>query len=66
MSGDFVSRLPKIYGMYTGGFLAFVVILAIAEQMGLPNAWIGYVFMAATIGLYAMIGIMSRTAETDE
>ncbi|HEX5693328.1 MAG TPA: sodium:solute symporter family protein [Arenimonas sp.] len=66
MSGDFVSRLPRIYGMYTGGFLAFVIILAIAEQMGLPNAWIGYVFMAATIGLYAMIGIMSRTAETDE
>jgi len=66
MSGDFVSRLPKIYGMYTGGFLAFVIALAIAEQMGLPNVWIGYVFMAATIGLYAMIGIMSRTAETDE
>jgi len=62
----FISRLPKIYGMYTGGFLFFVVALAIAEQMGLPNAWIGYVFMAATIGLYAMIGIMSRTAETDE
>ena len=66
MAGDFVSRLPKIYGMYTGGFLFFVVALAIAEQMGLPNVWIGYVFMAATIGLYAMIGIMSRTAETDE
>ncbi|GAB2667396.1 sodium:solute symporter family protein [Arenimonas aestuarii] len=66
MSGDFVSRLPKIYGMYTGGFLAFVIALAIGEQMGMPNAWIGYVFMAATIGLYAMIGIMSRTAETDE
>lgn len=66
MSGDFVSRLPKIYGMYTGGFLLFVIALAIGEQMGMPNAWIGYVFMAATIGLYAMIGIMSRTAETDE
>jgi cation/acetate symporter len=64
--GDFVSRLPKIYGMYTGGFLFFVIALAIAEQMGLPNVWIGYVFMAATIGLYAMIGIMSRTGETDE
>ena len=62
----FINNLPKIYGMYTGGFVFFVVALAIAEQMGLPNAWIGYVFMAATIGLYAMIGIMSRTAETDE
>ena len=62
----FINNLPKIYGMYTGGFVFFVVALAIAEQMGLPNVWIGYVFMAATIGLYAMIGIMSRTAETDE
>ncbi|KFN48578.1 hypothetical protein N790_06065 [Arenimonas malthae CC-JY-1] len=52
--------------MYTGGFIAFVIALAIGEQLGMPNAWIGYVFMAATIGLYAMIGIMSRTAETDE
>jgi cation/acetate symporter len=63
---DFISRLPQIYGMYTGGFIFFVIALAIAEQMGLPNRWIGYVFMAATIGLYAMIGIMSRTGQTDE
>ena len=65
-NAGFINNLPKIYGMYTGGFVFFVVALAIAEQMGLPNVWIGYVFMAATIGLYAMIGIMSRTAETDE
>ncbi|KFN45901.1 sodium:solute symporter family protein [Arenimonas metalli] len=65
-NSGFINNLPKIYGMYTGGFVFFVVALAIAEQMGLPNVWIGYVFMAATIGLYAMIGIMSRTAETDE
>ncbi|HEX4855134.1 sodium:solute symporter family protein [Arenimonas sp.] len=65
-NAGFINNLPKIYGMYTGGFIFFVIALAIAEQMGLPNVWIGYVFMAATIGLYAMIGIMSRTAETDE
>lgn len=64
--GDFVSRLPQIYGMYTGGFIAFVIALAIAEQFGMPDKVIGYVFMAATIGLYAMIGIMSRTAHVDE
>ncbi len=64
--GDFVSRLPKIYGMYTGGFIAFVIFLAIAEQMGMTPKMIGYIFMAATIGLYAMIGIMSRTGIVDE
>jgi cation/acetate symporter len=63
---DFISNLPRIYGMYTGGFLAFVVLLAILEQMGMPNVVIGYIFMAATIGLYAMIGIMSRTGLADE
>ena len=34
--------------------------------MGLPKVWIGYVFLFATIGLYAGIGIMSRTADVAE
>jgi cation/acetate symporter len=63
---DFVSRLPQIYGMYTGGFILFVIALAIGEKMGMSNAAIGYTFMAATIGLYALIGIMSRTGHMDE
>ena len=33
MSGDFVSRLPKIYGMYTGGFVFFVVALEIKREL---------------------------------
>jgi len=62
----FTSQLKKYYFFYTGGFLSFLIALAIAEQMGLPRVWIGYVFLAATIGLYAGIGIMSRTAEVSE
>ena len=34
--------------------------------MGLPKVWIGYVFLFATIALYAGIGIMSRTADVAE
>ena len=34
--------------------------------MGLPKVWIGYVFLFATIGLYAGIGIMARTADIAE
>ncbi len=65
--GDFISRLPRIYGMYTGGFLAFVIVLALLEHyMNLSDRTIGYVFLAATIGLYAMIGFMSRTMNSDE
>ena len=62
----FSRSLKKYYTFYTGGFIAFVVALAIAEQLGMSRAWIGYWFLFATIGLYAGIGIMSRTAEVAE
>ncbi|MDD5240975.1 MAG: cation acetate symporter [Sulfuricella sp.] len=62
----FFRSLSRYYGFYTGGFIGFVILLAIAEQMGVPNVWIGYIFMAATFGLYAGIGIMSRTADISE
>ena len=54
-------QLKKYYSFYTGGFIAFLIALAIAEQMGMSRQWIGYWFLFATIGLYAGIGIMSRT-----
>ncbi|MDP2007343.1 MAG: sodium:solute symporter family protein [Rubrivivax sp.] len=62
----FKKGLNKVYGWYTGGFLTFVVILAIAEQMGLSRSAIGLVFLAATVALYAGIGIMSRTSDAAE
>jgi cation/acetate symporter len=62
----FTQQLTKYYSFYTGGFLAFVILLAIAEQMGMSAKWIGYTFLFATIGLYAGIGIMSRTADVSE
>ena len=55
-----------MYGWYTGGFIGFIVVLAILEQMGLPRAWIGYIFLFATIGLYAGIGWMTRTTDVAE
>ena len=62
----FKKGLNKVYGWYTGGFLAFVVVLAVAEQMGLSRSAIGIVFLLATVGLYAGIGIMSRTSDAAE
>lgn len=64
--GDFISNLGKIYGIYTGGFVGFVIVLAILEQMGVPNAVIGYLFVFLTIGVYALIGVLSRTAQVSE
>jgi cation/acetate symporter len=63
---SFNSQLKKYYSFYTGGFIVFLLALAIAEQMGMSREWIGYWFLFATIGLYAGIGIMSRTAEVAE
>ena len=62
----FKKGLNKVYGWYTGGFIAFVIVLAIAEQMGLSRSAIGLVFLAATVVLYAGIGIMSRTSDAAE
>ncbi|WP_096667959.1 sodium:solute symporter family protein [Polaromonas sp. AET17H-212] len=62
----FKAGLSKVYTWYTGGFLAFVVVLAVLEQMGLSRQWIGLIFLLATIGLYAGIGIMSRTTDAAE
>jgi cation/acetate symporter len=64
--GDFTSNLGRIYTMYTGTFLGVVILLAILEQFGMPDAWIGYAFVALTIGVYAAIGIMSRTMQVSE
>jgi cation/acetate symporter len=62
----FFNQLKKYYGIYTGGFVLFVLALAVAEQMGMSRQWIGYWFLFATIGLYALIGVMSRTVNAEE
>lgn len=64
--GGFIANLGKIYGLYTGGFAVFVIFLAILEQMGVSNKVIGYLFVFMTIGVYALIGVISRTAEMGE
>ncbi len=62
----FKKQLNKVYGFYTLGFLAFIILVGIAEQMGMGRAMIGYVFLGATVLLYAGIGVMSRTNDAAE
>ena len=66
MSQTFNQQLKKYYSFYTIGFISFVIVLGIAEQMGMPRLYLGYAFLAATILLYASIGIMSRTLDVAE
>jgi cation/acetate symporter len=62
----FFNQLKRYYTFYTGGFITFVVIVGILEMMGVPNKVLGYLFLFATILLYAGIGFMSKTAEVSE
>ena len=63
---SFSRRLTLYYGAYTIGFILFLVALAILEKEGFPRQWIGYLFMFATIVMYAGIGVLSRTSDVTE
>src|SRR5215207_8370410 len=63
---DFLNNLGRVYGIYTGGFLAFIILIAVLEQIGVPNRILGYLFVFFTISVYAIIGVLSRTAEVSE
>ncbi|MDH5772472.1 MAG: cation acetate symporter, partial [Rhodospirillaceae bacterium] len=65
MKSTFIDNLPKIYGMYTGGFLAFIALMAVLEQVGVSAEAIGVLFVAFTIFIYAGIGWLSRTMQVD-
>jgi cation/acetate symporter len=64
--GDFTSNLGRVYTMYTGGFLGFVLFIWLLETLGVPNKYLGYLFVFFTIGVYALIGYISRTMQVSE
>jgi cation/acetate symporter len=65
MQGSFIDNLPKIYGFYTGGFVIFIGLMALAEKAGLGADTIGIMFVAFTVVIYAVIGWLSRTMQLD-
>jgi len=65
MQGSFIDNLPKIYGLYTGSFILFVGLMAVAEAMGMKEDTIGLMFVGFTILIYALIGWLSRTMQLD-
>ncbi|MDY7576093.1 sodium:solute symporter family protein [Actimicrobium sp. CCI2.3] len=62
----FASRLKTYYAWFTVCFVLFLLTLAILEKEGMPRIWIGYLFLFATIVMYAGIGVISRTADVSE
>ena len=64
-----VSLTPSLNRIYAGFIVAlavFVGALAVLEHAGMPKLWIGFSFLAATVAVYAVIGVLSRTTDTDE
>jgi cation/acetate symporter len=66
LEGGFINNLSKVYGIYTLGFLGFVILMAILEQAGVSADAIGWMFVGFTIFIYAMIGVLSRTMESGQ
>ena len=59
--------LDKIFGLYTVGFLGVTILIGIAEVFfGLPNRWIGYLFMLLSLLIYVVIGVVTRTSNPDQ
>jgi cation/acetate symporter len=59
--------LGKIFGLYTLSFLGVTILIGIAEQLfGLPPRWIGWIFMGLSLGIYIVIGIITRTSNPDQ
>ena len=65
LQGKFTDNLGKIYGLYTGGFIAFIILMAILEQFGVSARAIGLCFVGFTVFIYALIGWLSRTMQIE-
>jgi cation/acetate symporter len=59
-------KLARYYLWFSGCFGLFLAALAMLEKEGMPRLWIGYLFMFATIVLYATIGVVCRTSNVSE
>src|SRR6478735_3491185 len=60
------TRLHRTVGIYIGGLLAFLLLMAWAEQNGLSRFWIGPIFLFSSVMMYAGIGIYGRTTDPEE
>ena len=63
---NFSRLLTRYFGLYTAGFGLLLLSLSILEVEGVPRFWLGYLFLFATIVVYAGIGVFSRTSDVTE
>ncbi len=63
---DYKRRLHRIFAMYVVGLIAFLLLMAWAERLGMSRVWLGPIFLFSTVMIYAVIGIYGRTTDADE
>jgi cation/acetate symporter len=62
----FKQRLHKILAIYVACLLGFLLLMTLAEKLGMSRQWMGSVFLMASIGLYTAIGLYCRTTDAEE
>jgi cation/acetate symporter len=58
--------LHRRYALFTLGVLVFIALLGWAESQGWSRTWLGAIFLIATVAIYAVIGLLSRTTDETE
>jgi cation/acetate symporter len=60
-------RLRKLFALYTASFVGVTALVGVAEKaLGLPPRWIGWIFMALSVGIYVVVGTLTRTTDADQ
>lgn len=60
-------QIALVYAAFTTGFIILIWLLGILEtQEFFPTASLGWLFLATTLSIYAIIGILSRTRNLDD
>lgn len=62
----YTRRIHRRFLTYIVLFVLFVLVLGLAERIGLKRIWVGAIFLFSTVFLYALIGIYDRTSKATE
>ncbi|HEY1057672.1 MAG TPA: VC_2705 family sodium/solute symporter [Limnobacter sp.] len=63
---SFTLSLTRFFAVLTLAFMVCIGSAAVMELYGVARQWIGYYFIFATLGAYAVIGLLSRTSDIHE
>jgi cation/acetate symporter len=58
--------IGRRYALFLLGLCTLIGVMASVEHAGLPHSWIGATFLVVTVGAYAGIGFLCRTADEVE